>query len=85
MTSEKGDPMAHDKMFIDKCDGVYLVGNRRECVIVDVDEQSTSDIMNTQSVLAHLIVDDLWETVTDREQLPELVRAAIDRFSHSAR
>ena len=73
--------MASEDIIVQKSGDLYLVGNQREAICVDVDEESTSDIMNAQSLFAHIHVNDPWEVITDREQLPELVRAAVEQFA----
>ncbi len=77
--------MAREEVIVQRSgDSLYLVGNKREGIAVDLEEGSTSDVLSTQSFLAHCHVNDPWEVLTDHEQLPELARGAIETFRRHA-
>ena len=73
--------MARENVIVQKSGDLYLLGNKREAIAVDLGEGTTSDVLNTQSFLAHCHVNDSWVVVSlEEEQLPELVRAAVEQF-----
>ncbi len=59
---------------------LYLLGNKRQAIIVDMDEKTISPVGNTQSMMAHLIVSIPWKDVKNHAKLPPLVLEAIARF-----
>jgi hypothetical protein len=72
--------MARDSVIVQKSGELYLLGNRREAIAVDVEEGTTSDVLNTQSYLAHCHVNDPWLVIDDHSTLPQLVLDAIEAF-----
>ena len=72
--------MAREEVIVQKSGNLYVLGNRRQAVAVDLDEGTTSAMVDTQSFLAHCHVNDPWEVVADHGQLPEQVRKAIEAF-----
>jgi hypothetical protein len=72
------------RLIVQRSKSVYLVGTRRKAIIVDLDEGTTSPIMDTQSVLAHLLVNDPWVVVDQGGDLPPAVRSALEQFASRA-
>ena len=69
-----------EDVIIQRCGRLYLLGNRCQAIAVDLEERSTSDVLSTQSFLAHCHVNEQWVVIADHGRLPKLVRAAIERF-----
>jgi hypothetical protein len=65
---------------VQRSDSLYLVGDRSEAILVDVDEGTIGGILPAQSLCAHLVVAEPWRVIRNRHHLPALVIEALERF-----
>jgi hypothetical protein len=59
---------------------LYMLGDREWALLVDMADGTVGRILPAQSLCAHVTVSDPWQIVTDRPELPDLVREGLAKF-----
>ncbi len=68
---------------VQRSESLYLVGDRSDAILVDVDEGTIGEILPAQSLCAHLVVAEPWRVIRSRDHVPALVAEELERFKGS--